>query len=69
MQAEKLVFISSMATPKNKGGSLEEMNIFALYEAAMGEEDGVAIAEDAVALDVEDQQVGATYSEQIADEL
>ena len=58
-----------MAALKIKGGSLEEMEISPLYEAAMEEEDDVAIAKDAMALDAEDQQAGATYSEQIADEL
>ena len=53
-----------MAALMNKDGSLEELDISALYEAAMEEEGGVAIAKDA-----EDKQAGATYSEQIADEL
>ena len=62
MQAEKLVFISSMAAVANGGDNMEELDISALYYAALEEADGTVILDEGVAHEI-------NYYEQVADEL
>ena len=61
-QAEKLVFISSMAALADGGEAMEELDISALYYAALEEADGT------VSLD-EEEADEADYYQQLEDEL
>jgi hypothetical protein len=69
LQAEKLVFISAMAALENgNGDSLEEMDISALYEAALEEAEG-PVADDVSIIEAEEVRDSASYAQQLADEL
>jgi hypothetical protein len=64
MQAEKLVFISSIAAMTDGGCAMEELDISALYYAALEEADGTIIqdGEEPIA-------IGDDYYQQLEDEL
>ncbi len=69
LQAEKLVFISAMAALEHGNGeSLEEMDISALYEAALEEAEGI-VADDVAIVEVEDAGASASYAQQLTEEL
>ena len=69
LQAEKLVFISAMAALEHGSSeSLEEMDISALYEAALEEAEG-PLEDDVCIAEAENAGASTSYGQQLADEL
>ncbi len=69
LQAEKLVFISAMAALEHGSSeSLEEMDISALYEAALEEAEG-PVEDDVSIVEANNAGTSTFYGQQLADEL